>query len=119
MTLVLEKSPLPMKMDSEGVVRVAETRVTLDTLVAAFKNGGTPEQIAHDFPVLDLADVYAVITFYLHQRDPVENYLAEQRMKGDRIRQEMQTRFDPQGIRDRLLKRREAKDCSNASVSGG
>ncbi len=48
-------------------MRVAGTRVTLETVVAAFCHGATAEQIAHDYP-LELADIYAVITFYLRQR---------------------------------------------------
>jgi uncharacterized protein (DUF433 family) len=65
MTLVLESQPLPLQTDADGVVRVAGTRVTLDTIVAAFKKGATAEQIAHGYPVLTLVDIYAVITFYL------------------------------------------------------
>jgi hypothetical protein len=33
-------------MDENGVVRVAGTRVTLDTLIAAFNTGATSEEIA-------------------------------------------------------------------------
>ena len=39
-------NPLPLTVDEGGVVRVGKTRVTLDTLVAAFFDGATPEEIA-------------------------------------------------------------------------
>jgi uncharacterized protein (DUF433 family) len=119
MSLVLESQPVPLHADADGVVRVAGTRVTLDTVVAGFKQGATAEQIAHDYPVLSLVDIYAVITFYLGQREAVEAYLAEQQRAGQHIRYQMEARFDPHGIRDRLLARRATRGQQDASASGG
>jgi uncharacterized protein (DUF433 family) len=119
MSFVLESQPVPLQVDADGVVRVAGTRVTLDTVVATFTQGATAEQIAHDYPVLSLVDIYAVITFYLRQREAVEAYLAEQNRAGQHIRHQMEARFDPHGIRDRLLARRVSKDQQDASASGG
>jgi uncharacterized protein (DUF433 family) len=117
--LLLENPPLPLQSDADGVVRVGGSRVTLETVVVAFKNGSTAEQIAHDFPVLSLADIYAVITFYLRRREDVEEYLAEQRAEGDQIRQQMEPRFDSRGIRQRLLARRANQDRRDATPTGG
>jgi hypothetical protein len=50
------------------VIRVKGTRVTLDTLIGAFKRGATPEEIVQGYTALSLAEVYAVITFYLRHR---------------------------------------------------
>ena len=119
MSLVLERQPVPLKADADWVVRVAGTRITLDTVVAAFKQGATAEQIAHDYPVLSLVDIDAVITFYLGQREAVEAYLAEQQRAGQHIRHQMEARFDPHGIRDRLLARRATRGQQDASASGG
>ena len=44
---------------------VTGTRVSLDSVVYAFKNGQTPETIRRAFPVLTLEEVYGAITFYL------------------------------------------------------
>ena len=117
--LTLESQPLPLQADADGILRVAGTRVTLDTVVTAFNSGATAEQIAHDYPVLELPDIYAVITFYLQRRREVDEYLSEQRTAGRQIRAEMEARFDPQGIRDRLLARRGKKDQRDASAAGG
>lgn len=118
MALVLDTPPLPLAVDSNGVVRVGHTRVTLDTVVSAFKNGATPEQIAHDYSVLDLADIYAVINFYLRRREQVETYLTERRQAGEKLRQQLESAYDPHGIRERLLVRRKSKDESDAPTSG-
>jgi uncharacterized protein (DUF433 family) len=104
--LAISATPVPIRTDAEGVMRVGQTRVTLDTLVSAFRSGATAEQIAHDYPVLELADIYAVITFYLRHRADVDAYLDDQRRQGDALREELQARYDAQGIRERLLARR-------------
>lgn len=53
------------------MARVGGTRVTLDTLVAAFEQGATTEEIAQQYPSPGLADVYSVIGYYLRRRDEV------------------------------------------------
>lgn len=53
---------IPLSTDKDGVVRVGCTRVTLDTVVQVYKAGTSAEEIARHYPVLELADVYAVIT---------------------------------------------------------
>ena len=106
MALPVVSEPLPIKMDADGVVRVAGTRVTLDTIVSAFNEGATPEEIVSQYSSLDLADVYAVIGYYLRHRTDVEAYLRQRQCQADAVRKENEARFDPQGIRDRLLARR-------------
>ena len=106
----MARSPLteivPLETDSSGVVRVGKTRVTLDTVVAAFCQGATAEEIAHQYPSLDLADVYQVIGYYLRRTSEVEEYLRQRKAKGEAARRQNEARFDPQGVRARLLARR-------------
>ena len=106
MTLSIATEPVPLTTDINGVVRVAQTRVTLDTVIAAFSDGATAEEIAHQYPALNLADIYAVIAYYLHRRLEVEAYLQERQQQSQKIRQQNMVRFDPQGVRDRLMARR-------------
>jgi len=104
-------------MDADGVMRVGGTRVTLDTVVAAFEEGATAEEIAHQYPSLNLADVYAVIGYYLRQRPEIEAYLRQRQRQAKDIRQQNESRFDPHGVRDRLLARRvRQKAASHASA---
>lgn len=77
MNLPAVSDPIPLVATEDGrVIRVTGTRVTLDTLIGAFKRGATPEEIAQDYSAVSLADVYAVITYYLRHRSEVEEYLA-------------------------------------------
>jgi uncharacterized protein (DUF433 family) len=106
MLLPLDVKPLPLETDGDGIVRVAGTRVTLETLVGEFLRGATAEEIAADFPVLSLADVYAVIGYYLQDRDAVDAYLRERRLESDDARHENLAREDRKDLRERLLARR-------------
>jgi uncharacterized protein (DUF433 family) len=98
--------PMPMRKDAEGVIRVGATRLTLDTVVAAFQDGATAEQIVEMFPGTELADVYAVISYYLRHREDVERYLQQRQQFAEEIRKCNQTRFPAYGLRERLLARR-------------
>ena len=106
MTLAIALEPTPIETDAHGVVRVAKTRVTLDTVVTAFLEGCTSEEIAEQYPSLELSDIYLVIGYYLRHKDEIDTYLAERQSRADTIRQEAEQRFNPIGIRDRLIARR-------------
>lgn len=97
---------VPIFTGADGVVRVAGTRVTLDTLVGAFDAGATAEEIAQQYPSVGLADVYAVITYYLRHRSEVCTYLQKREQQAAAVRQENERRFPPSGMRERLLARR-------------
>lgn len=110
MELSITTAPLPLQKDAYGVVRVGGTRVTLETVITAFKHGATCEEIVYQYPSLELADVYAVISYYLRHQVEVEAYLEERQQKAKTIRKKIESHFDPQGIRQRLLKRRASKN---------
>ena len=105
MTLTITAAPPPLTITADGAVRVANTRVTLDTVVAAFHDGATAEEIVQQYPSLTLADVYAVICYYLQRRAEVDAYLQERREQAARLRRDNESRFDPAGVRGRLLAR--------------
>jgi uncharacterized protein (DUF433 family) len=100
--------PLPLMLGPDGVIRISSTRVTLDTVVAAFREGLTPEGIVDEYPSLRVPDVYFFIGYFLSHADEVEAYLASRQRQVDAVRRENEARFDPNGIRDRLLARRAA-----------
>jgi len=106
MSLVIEAPPVPLRTDEHGVMRVGKTRVPLDTVVFAFNHGSSPEEIVLSYPTLDLEDVYAVVNYYLHNREEVDCYLSQRETEAARIRKENEKRFPPTGIRARLLARR-------------
>jgi uncharacterized protein (DUF433 family) len=97
---------VPIHTDADGVVRVAGSRVTLDTIVAAFDAGATAEEISQQYSSVPLADVYSVITYYLRHKAEVSAYLQGREEQAARVREEVERRFPPSSVRERLLARR-------------
>jgi uncharacterized protein (DUF433 family) len=103
MTLTIAAESPPLQTNQDGVILVGKTRVTLDTVVAVFCQGATAEEIAYLYPSLNLADIYATIAFYLKHQSEIEVYLRQRRQQAQEIRAMNQAKFDPQGLRNRLL----------------
>jgi uncharacterized protein (DUF433 family) len=61
----------------DGSYWVTGTRVSLDSLVYAFREGHTAESLAQSFPVMTLEQVYGSIAYYIANRDAIEAYLRE------------------------------------------
>jgi len=96
---------IPLETGADGVVRISKTRVTLDTIIAAFSEGATAEEIAQQYPSLPLADVYYVLGYYLRRPSEVQSYLDRRRASAEKIRLENESRNDPIGVRQRLMAR--------------
>ena len=105
MTLIFEVPVIPLHTDQDGVIRVGKTRVRLDTVVYAFNQGYTAEDIVSQYPSLQLADVYAVITYYLNNRLEVDAYIRQRETNAAQVRQEIESRPDYREFRERLLAR--------------
>lgn len=98
--------PVPLVRDQAGRLMVPETRISLDVLVADFKQGKTPEAIHQDYESVSLADVYAVFAYYLRHRSEVEAYLGEQEREGEEIRARIEAEYPlDEGLRAKLLAR--------------
>jgi uncharacterized protein (DUF433 family) len=98
--------PVPLAADEHGIIRVARSRVTLDSIVALFDRGATAEEIAQSFPSLTLGDVYAVLHAIVVRRDDVDAYLVQRRADDDATRIETERRSPPGGLRERLAARK-------------
>lgn len=99
----IEPEPIPLTRDATGRLMVIGTRVPLDTLVAAFERGDSPEAIHESYPTVALGDIYAVFTYCVRHRDDVNAYLAARAEERGEQRAEIETRFPPEGLRAKLL----------------
>jgi uncharacterized protein (DUF433 family) len=109
MSFVVPAEPMPLFTDADGVVRISGTRVTLDTIVAAYREGATAETIAEQYPSLSLANVYTALGYYLRHQAEVDANLQKRQHQAAQVRQENETRFAPLGVRERLLARRHSQ----------
>lgn len=60
----------------DGGYYLTGTRISLDSIVATFNQGLSPEAIREDFPLLRPSQVYGAIAFYLDHQDEIDDYLA-------------------------------------------
>jgi uncharacterized protein (DUF433 family) len=98
---------IPVVLAADGVMRIAGTRVTLDTVVAAFAEGATAEEIAQQYPTVALADIYHVIGYYLRHSAELESYFARRSRETAEAKRINESKWPPDGIRARLLARRQ------------
>src|SRR5690242_14148370 len=61
----------------EGVYRVGETRVSLDSLVYLFREGISAESMVDSYPALTLEHVHGALAFYLANQKDIDTYLLE------------------------------------------
>jgi uncharacterized protein (DUF433 family) len=69
-----------------GAYRIADSRVSLDSVVYAWLEGQSPETIADNFSVLTLEEVYGAIAFYLSNRETIDEYLREKKAEFEEMR---------------------------------
>jgi uncharacterized protein (DUF433 family) len=79
---------VPLRTDEDGVIRVGETRVTLLTIVGCHNRGDTPQEIHEGFPTVSLAEIYAVIAYYLAHQEEVDDYIRHVTEEAERVRRE-------------------------------
>jgi uncharacterized protein (DUF433 family) len=106
---------VPLRVDAHGTIRIGRTRVTLETVVGTFEQGRTPEEICEDFDTLRVADIYAVIAYYLSNREAVDAYIRRQGEAGEAIRRKIGASRNPVGQRERVPVLQGAADADAAT----
>ena len=88
-----------------GNYYIAGTRISLDSIVHAFRRGESPETICQNFELLRLEEVYGAIAYYLANQADIDSYLthrSEQWAEGRRDTEPL-----PASLRERLMRARE------------
>ena len=74
--------------ERDGGYYIADTRISLDSIVHAFQAGESPEGILRSFPLAGpLVKIYGAITFYLENKEKVEAYLRDQDRRWEEMSQ--------------------------------
>jgi uncharacterized protein (DUF433 family) len=111
--LPLQAEPPPLRVDDGGAVRIGKTRVTFDLVVEQYENGMTPEDLVRAYDTLDLADVHAVIAYYLRHREEVRAYLKRREVEAKALRAKIEVERPRVSSAD-LLARRSATEKADA-----
>ena len=97
----------------ENTYYVASTRISLDSIVYAFRRGESPETIRQNFELLRLEEVYGAIAYYLANQGEIDRYLArqEERCANEKAKAEPL----PSDLRERLMRARDESQSPRAS----
>jgi uncharacterized protein (DUF433 family) len=87
---------VPLHTDEHGAIRIGNTRILLELIIHAYYMGETPEGIVESYPSLTTSDVYAVIGYYLANREAVDAYVRQRDQQVDTILRNMETHLTPE-----------------------
>jgi uncharacterized protein (DUF433 family) len=95
---------VPLRTDEHGAIRIGKTRVLLELVIHAYYMGETPEGIVDSYPSLTTADVYAVIGYYLANREDIDAYVRQRDQQAEQILSDMEANLTPEAraLRTRL-----------------
>lgn len=97
-------------------IRIKGTRVGIETVLEDYLNASSPEEMAIRYPTLTLEQVYATITYYLHNQQEIEQYLEQWRKYSDESWQKQVQNPSPAVKRLRELKRQRHKRSKGSVV---
>lgn len=71
---------------TDGGYRIADSRVSLDSVVCDFLSGLSPEGIADNYDTLTLEQVFGAVTYYLAHQAEVDEHMGRNREKFEELR---------------------------------
>ena len=99
--------------ERDGNYYVAGTRISLDSIVQAFRRGESPETICQNFELLRLEEVYGAIAYYLANHADIDAYLIRQNEKWAEGRRNAEPL--PADLRERLIRARDELHTARSS----
>ena len=108
--LTFDEERVPLREVEEGDVRVGNTKVALEGIIARYLQGYTPEEIQSSYDVVSLGDVYSVIGYYLHRKEEVDQYIQESNEEYDRLVEEYKSQPGARAYYARLEEFRRQKE---------
>jgi uncharacterized protein (DUF433 family) len=100
---------VPLAYEEDGTIRIRGSRVTLDSILHAFRQGATAEQIQDSFPSVSLREIYGAIAYYFEHQGQIETYLKEQEQAAQAIKRALESHPDVSAFRERIRTRRKQK----------
>ena len=88
-----------LREEPPGIFRVGKSRILLELVIRAFQSGATPEAIVQSYDTLDLRDVYAVVSYYLTNPGPIQEYMRKCDEAAEATRRKIE---EAQGTRSNL-----------------
>ena len=99
------------RFQSVDDIRIKGHRIGIEDVLKYYLSGYTPEEIKLELPSLNLEKIHATITFYLHNRAQINDYL--RRLEKDREQSYKDFMANPPAI---VKKLQEEKARRNATI---
>ncbi|MEX0716877.1 MAG: DUF433 domain-containing protein [Planctomycetaceae bacterium] len=114
LTAPLDLSPAAyIVRTSQGGLRIAGTRVGLESVVYAWRGGETPEQTVANYPTLSVEQVHGALAFYFRNREAIDRYMLDLEVLFEKLRSESEEQN--REFRERLLQRAAQLDAGSPS----
>lgn len=103
---------IPLTKWQDGSIRVKESRLPIDGIIYAYREGEIPESIFDSYPseAYTVADIYAIIAYYLSNKPKFDRYLAKREKEALEIRKKIEAMPNYQEkseeLRNKILQRR-------------
>ncbi len=81
----IEPIAVPLVPHANGTLFVRDSGIPLERIIESYNAGSTPADIVDMFDTLRLADVFAVISYYLDHQEEVDTYLRIQEAEADKV----------------------------------
>jgi len=91
MILLETTQNVPLTLTESGTICVTGSQVALESVVYQYQQGNTAEAILESFPSVKLADIHAVISYYLNHRDQVNECLHDQQKRARTVREDIES----------------------------
>ena len=91
--------------ERDGNYYVIGTRISLDSIVHAFRRGESPETICQNFELLRLEEVYGAIAYYLANQADIDAYMIRQSERWANGKRDAEPL--PTELRERLMRARD------------
>lgn len=75
-----------------GRPKIAGTGIAVKRIVICYQSGLTPEEIAREYPHINLAQVHAALAYYHANREEIDSDIAEERAFFDGIEESRDSR---------------------------
>jgi uncharacterized protein (DUF433 family) len=106
------------KFGPAETIRLKGRRITLEDVIEPFLQGMPPEQIAQRFShPLPLEQVYATITYYLHNKEAMDHYLTRGREIADSFYEEHRQR-PPDAVTVQLREAKARREAAEQNSDG-
>ena len=116
--LTIAPLTVPLSIDEHGAVRIANSRVSLDSVVVRHRQGLSSEEIVGCFPALQLAEVNAVLAYVNAHPDEIDAYLSKRECEADSTERAWRASWDTAGYKQELLKRAGERKAGHAPPVG-